>query len=136
MGIPTLRTCHFEASEDIMTKFQSQALHITRLKYWNSVGSGNLPYFIPALWNISILLHKLWSNILSPIVCFSQTSWFLWNIILIIILKHFQNFCRDIQRKLIWEQNSNVVILSWCFIIFLICQMIISHIMIYFLNIS
>ena len=27
MGIPTLRTCHFEASEDIMTKFKLQALH-------------------------------------------------------------------------------------------------------------
>ena len=28
MGIPTLRTCHFEASEDIMTKFKSQGHHI------------------------------------------------------------------------------------------------------------
>ena len=27
MVIPTLKTCYFEASEDIMTKFKSQALH-------------------------------------------------------------------------------------------------------------
>ena len=31
MGIPTLRTCHFEASENIMTKFKSQA---TRAKHF------------------------------------------------------------------------------------------------------
>ena len=29
--IMTLETCYFEASEDIMTKFKSQALHIIRL---------------------------------------------------------------------------------------------------------
>ena len=28
-----LRTCHFEASKDIMTKFKSQALHTARIKY-------------------------------------------------------------------------------------------------------
>ena len=28
MVIPTLKTCHFEASEDFMTKFKSIALHI------------------------------------------------------------------------------------------------------------
>ena len=31
--IMTLETCYFEASEDIMTKFKSQALHIIRIKY-------------------------------------------------------------------------------------------------------
>ena len=31
---------HFEASEDIMTKFKSQALHIIRIKYWNAGGKG------------------------------------------------------------------------------------------------
>ena len=29
----TLKTCYFEASEDIMTKFKSQALHFIRIKY-------------------------------------------------------------------------------------------------------
>jgi hypothetical protein len=32
MGISTLRACHFEASEDIMTKFKSHPLHTTRIK--------------------------------------------------------------------------------------------------------
>ena len=46
----------FEASEDIMSKFKSQDLHI---KYWNADGSGNPPFLIFALWNIGISLHKL-----------------------------------------------------------------------------
>ena len=58
MVIPTLKTCFFEASEDIMTKFKSQALRIIRIKYWNAGGSGNPPSLIPALWNIDILLIK------------------------------------------------------------------------------
>ena len=48
----------FEASEDIMTKFKSQGLHIIRIKYWNASGSGSPPSLILALWNIGILLHK------------------------------------------------------------------------------
>ena len=36
MGIPNLRTCHFEATEDIMTKFKSQGLHIKIIKYGNA----------------------------------------------------------------------------------------------------
>ena len=55
MGIANLRTCHFEASEDIMTKSKSQALHVT-IK--SNSGSGNPPFLIPALWNIGILLNK------------------------------------------------------------------------------
>ena len=58
MGIPNLRTCHFEASENIITKFKSQGLHIIRIKYWKASGSGNPSSLIPALWNIGILLHK------------------------------------------------------------------------------
>ena len=57
-GIPNLRSWHFEASEDIMTKFRSQGLHIVRIKYWNASGIGSPPSLIPALWNIGILLHK------------------------------------------------------------------------------
>ena len=41
-----------------MTKFKSQGLHITRIKYWKARGSGNPPSLIPTLWNIGILLHK------------------------------------------------------------------------------
>ena len=34
------RHSNFEASEDIMTKFKSQGLHIIRIKYLNASGSG------------------------------------------------------------------------------------------------
>ena len=52
--IPTLKTCCFEASEDIITKFKSQALHILKIKYWKASGSGNPPFFISALRKIAI----------------------------------------------------------------------------------
>ena len=52
------KSWHFEAIEDIMTKFISQGLHIIRIKYWNANGSGPHPSFVPALWIIGILLHK------------------------------------------------------------------------------
>ena len=55
MNIPTLRTCHFEASEDIMTKFKSQALHVIEIKYRKASGSGNPPSLIPALRKIAVL---------------------------------------------------------------------------------
>ena len=58
MVIPTLKTCYFEASEDIMTKFKSQALHIIRIKYWKASGSGNPPSLIPALRKIAIYVLK------------------------------------------------------------------------------
>ena len=54
MGIPTLRTCHFETIESIMTKFKSQALHTTKIKYWKTSGSGNPPFLITALQKIAI----------------------------------------------------------------------------------
>ena len=58
MVIPTLKTCYFEASEDIITKFKSQVLHIIRIKYQKVGGSGNPPSLIAVLWNMGILLHK------------------------------------------------------------------------------
>ena len=58
MVILNLKTCHFEASKDIITKFKSQALHIIRIKYWKVAGSGNSPSHIPAIWNIGVLLNK------------------------------------------------------------------------------
>ena len=45
---------HFEAIEDIMTKFKSQGLHIIR----NASVSGFPVYLNPTLWNIGILLYK------------------------------------------------------------------------------
>ena len=54
----SLKSWHFEASEDIMTKFKSQGLHTIRIKYWNGSGSGSPHSLIPALCNIGILLHK------------------------------------------------------------------------------
>ena len=53
-----IRTCHFEASEDIMTKLKSQALHTTKIKYGKVNGSGNPNSLNHVLWNIGILLHK------------------------------------------------------------------------------
>ena len=54
-----MRTSHFEASEDIMTKFTSQALHVIRIKYLKAGGSDNPSFLIPALWIIlGILLHE------------------------------------------------------------------------------
>jgi hypothetical protein len=58
MGIPTLRPYHFESSEDIMTKFESQALHVIRIQYLKAGGSDNPSFLIPAHWNIGILLHQ------------------------------------------------------------------------------
>ena len=34
----SLKCCHFEASEDVMTNFKSQGLHIIIIKYWNAGG--------------------------------------------------------------------------------------------------
>ena len=47
--ILTLRTCHFEASEKVTTKFKLQAVHIIRFKYWKAGGRGAPPSLIPAL---------------------------------------------------------------------------------------
>ena len=58
MVIPILKTYFFEASEAIITKSKSQALHIIRIKYWKVGGSGNPPSLIPAIWNVGILLHE------------------------------------------------------------------------------
>ena len=57
-GIPTLKSWHFDAREDIITKFKSQVLYIIRIKHWNASGSSFTPSLIPAYWNIGILLHK------------------------------------------------------------------------------
>ena len=49
MVIPNLKTCYFEASEDVITKFKLQALHIIRIKYWKASWSGNPPSLPPSL---------------------------------------------------------------------------------------
>ena len=41
-----------------MTKFKSQALHTTRIKYWKASGSSNPPFLIPALQKIAIYVLK------------------------------------------------------------------------------
>ena len=43
MVIPTLKTCYFEASEDMMTKFKSQALQIKKPNIEKLVGVATLP---------------------------------------------------------------------------------------------
>ena len=57
-GHLNLKSWHFEASEDIITKFKSQGLYTIKIKYWNASGSGFPPSLIPALQNIGILHHK------------------------------------------------------------------------------
>ena len=59
MKLKTSKSCHFEASKDIITKFKSQALHIIRIKYWKTSGSGNPPSLSPALLKIAILGLKM-----------------------------------------------------------------------------
>jgi hypothetical protein len=46
MVIPSLKTCYFEASEDIMTKFKLQAFHIMGLATLplSFLPSGKLPF--------------------------------------------------------------------------------------------
>ena len=58
MVIPNLKTCYFEASEDIMIKFKSQGLYSKRIKYWNPSGNGPPPSLIPTLWKIGILNYE------------------------------------------------------------------------------
>ena len=57
----SLKSWHFEASADIMTKFKLKALHIIRIEYYNAGGIGNPPSF---LWNIGSLLRKMKLSIL------------------------------------------------------------------------
>ena len=81
----SLKSWHFEASEDIMTKFKSQGLHTVRIKYCNAGRSGNPPALIPILWNIGILLHKqatrtfcwpVYNLILEDLGIFLVFSWY------------------------------------------------------------
>ena len=58
LKLKTLKSWHFEASEDVMTKFKSQALHIIQnqiLKCWWE-WQPSLLHFI--LWKIDILFQK------------------------------------------------------------------------------
>ena len=52
------KSCHFEASIDIMTRFKSQALNIIRIKYWKASGVGNPPILIHVLQKIAIYVLK------------------------------------------------------------------------------
>ena len=71
-----LKSWHFEASKDIMTKFKSQGLHIIRIKYWKASGSDKPPSLIPALRKIAILGLKSAKrpNIFWGTVCTHQRS--------------------------------------------------------------
>ena len=64
MVIPTLKTCYFEASEDTITKFKSQALHIIKFKYRKASGIGKPLSLKPAFRNIVILGLKMKFSIL------------------------------------------------------------------------
>ena len=57
-GISTLKSWHFEASEDIITKFKSQGLYTIKIKHWNTSKSDFPPSLIPTLQNIGILHHN------------------------------------------------------------------------------
>ena len=75
----SLKCWHFEASEDIMTKFKSEGLHIIKIKYWKVSGSGNPPSLIPALRKIAILGLKTglwqWYNGISVWQLKKSKSW-------------------------------------------------------------
>jgi hypothetical protein len=45
MVIPTSKTCYFAASEDIMTKVKSQALHVTRIPTVCKTGKKKSDFF-------------------------------------------------------------------------------------------
>ena len=54
-----LKTSKFKVllfwSQQNMTKFKSQAVHIIRIKYWKASGCSNTPCLVPALPKIAIL---------------------------------------------------------------------------------
>ena len=54
----SLKSWHFKANEDNITKFKSQGIYTLKIKYWNANGSGFSPSLLPALQNIGILHHK------------------------------------------------------------------------------
>ena len=54
------KTCYFEASKGIMTKFKSQAFHIIRIKYWKASGIGNPPSLNPVPQKILGLKMKFY----------------------------------------------------------------------------
>ena len=58
-GHSNFKTWYFEAREDIITKFKSQALDIIRIKYWKACVSGNPPFLLTALRKIAILGLKM-----------------------------------------------------------------------------
>ena len=60
---------HFiEASEDIMTKFKSQAFHIIKIKYWKAGGDGSSPYPLENRHFLQIINRPPWANIWSASV--------------------------------------------------------------------
>ena len=65
MGIQISRTCHFKASENIMTKFKSQALDIIRIKL---VGVATLSFSFPSNGTLAfyVINRQLAPNILVP----------------------------------------------------------------------
>ena len=58
LQVTMLNSWHFEASEDVITKFKLQGLYTINIKYWNANWSGFPPSLIHALQNIGILHHK------------------------------------------------------------------------------
>jgi hypothetical protein len=62
--------CHFEASEDIVTKFKSQALHDIKSNTEKLVGETVLPpSFLPSRpYAFYFINRPSWPNILSPSV--------------------------------------------------------------------
>ena len=55
----SIKSCHFEARKNIMTRFKPQALHIIRMKHWNASGNDNPPSLILALRKIAIYVLKM-----------------------------------------------------------------------------
>jgi hypothetical protein len=87
----SLKSCHFEASKDIKTKFESKNLHIKRIKYWKASGSGKPPSLFPALRKIAILKQN------KNFYTFLHTTVFNFSYV----------FKNDDTHLVVWSGNSN-----------------------------
>ena len=124
MKLKTSKSWHFEASEDIITKFKSQALHVIRIKYWKAGGNGNPPSLIPALWNIGILLHKqakrqtIWTRLYINISFISvhQKKRFLFNLWALSIPTFYTRLGLKLRLKMTRTCNHTIFVTLYLFV--------------------
>ena len=117
----SLKSCHFEASKDVMTKIKSRALHIIRIKSWKASGSVNPPSLIPALRKIAILglktsfsilfLHSnRWFHIFENIIHLQKFNNYIKPKSHLATLDHAISYSNQDQQTT-WEESRIVVLL-------------------------